>query len=447
MPSTDDNLTARIAELEAENEQLRADQQRADKRQAASALPRPHPGRAALSAAVIIVGLVLGTISVGASYAKNQLTDTELFVATFAPLANDPAVQAVVIDAVTDAVEESVDIPAITSSLFDELGKLGLSPRAQSALGLLQGPINQGMKSLVEKFVTDFVESAAFSDIWATTVRSTHTQLLATMQNAPGSAVTISANGSLELQLGPIISEVRSRLIANDVRIAEAIPAVDRSIVIVQDASLGSLTTIYALTVAIGSWLPWVALALLTAGVLLANRRRKALITTAIAAAILMGLLGIALAIGRTVVVGMLSGAAVTPAAGTVIYNAATESAASTVLALGVLAIVLVATAWMSGPSRVPERLRKSISQVASASRHAGDRHGISSGATGRWVERHHTLVITAIGAISAAVILLARPLTMSTVILTVVVAALVLLLVQFMRRPEPGEAAEEPEA
>lgn len=435
------DLAGRIAELEAENERLRADREGGDPS------PRqPRKGRAVLSAALIVVGLVLGVIGVGASYAKNMLTDTDLFVATLAPLADDPQIQAVIITSVTDAIDESVDIPALTATAFDGLDELDLSPRARSALNLLQGPINQGLQALIDDFVTTSVRSPAFSDIWAATVRGTHTQLVATMQHDPGTAVTISADGALELQLGSIIAEVRSRLIANDVRIAEAIPAVDRSIVIIQHDSLGTLTTVYALTAALGSWLPWVAVALLAGGVLLANHRRRALTATAIATAALMALLGVGLAVGRTVAVGMLARESVTPGAVTAVYDALTASAASTVLALGALAIVVVIVAWASGRARAAELLRASVGHAASAARSAAERHDISSGASGRWLERHHLLAVTVIGTIAAVVILFTRPLTITTILWTVVIAGIALLLVQFLRRPEPVPANEEPD-
>ncbi|WEK60811.1 MAG: hypothetical protein P0Y60_16155 [Candidatus Microbacterium colombiense] len=428
-------LAARLAELEAENARLK------------TALGAPVPagpprhvrsrGWSVLSAVLIVLGLALGSISVVTSYAKNQLTDTEMFVSTFAPLADDPEVQGVVTDAVTGAITDAVDLPGLTATVFDGLSGLDLPPRAASALGLLQAPIAQGLQSLVRGTVEDFIASPAFSDIWAATLRTTHTQVLATMQNDPGAALTIAAGGSLELQLGPIIAEVRSRLLANGVTFAQAIPAIDRSIVIVQDASLGSLTAIYAVIVAVGSWLPWVALALLTAGVFAARHRRRALVATAIAAGVLMGVLGLAIAIGRTIAAAAIAGGAVTAGAAEVIYDAVTAAAANTVLAIAVLAIAVAVTAWASGPARPARWLRETSGTVAAAARSAGDRRGITTGAIGRWIDRNHVLVLAAIATISAAVVLFTRPLSGSTIIATFVVAVLAVVVVQLVRRPD----------
>lgn len=443
--STSAALAARIAELEAENAELRARDAAAPAVEAPATASKPRSrGWSVLSAILIVLGLVLGSLSVITTYAKNQLTDTELFVATFAPLADDPEVQAVVTDAVTGAIEESVDIPALTSTVFDGLAGLDLPPRAASALSLLQGPIAQGLQSLVRGVVDDFVTSPAFATVWATTLRTTHTQVLATMQDDPSAAVTISSAGELELQLGPIIAEVRTRLLANGVSFAEAIPAVDRSIVIVKDASLGSLTTLYALLVAVGSWLPILALALLTAGVLTARRKRRALITTALAAGILMAFLGIALAIGRVIAAGAIArtDGPVTRSAAEVIYDAVTVAAANTMLAIGALAVATVIVAVFSGPSRPAVWMREASGTAAAAVRSAGDRRGVSTGATGRWLDRHHALVLAAIAVVAAAVLLLSRPLSIGTVIVTAVIAVLVVAIVQLLRRPENAEEA-----
>ena len=68
-------------------------------------------------------------------------------------------------DQVTAAIEEQVDIPALTSDVFDGIRALDLPPRAEQALGLLEGPATQGLQSLVSDIVDRVVTSPAFADV------------------------------------------------------------------------------------------------------------------------------------------------------------------------------------------------------------------------------------------------------------------------------------------
>jgi hypothetical protein len=115
---------------------------------------------------LVVIGLILAPVAVIAGWARLELVDTDRFVATFAPMAEDPDVQAFIADQVTVAIEEQVDIPALTADLFDGLRQLDLPPRAETALGLLEQPATQGLQSLVSGVVDRIVTSEAFEDIW-----------------------------------------------------------------------------------------------------------------------------------------------------------------------------------------------------------------------------------------------------------------------------------------
>jgi hypothetical protein len=333
----------------------------------------PHLGRrwlSALSAVLIVLGLVLGTASVLTGYVRSTLADTDGFVATFAPLAADPEVQAVVSDAVTQAVEEAVDIPLLTSQVFDGIRSLGISDEASSALSLLEGPTVQGLRSLLAGIVRDVVASDAFAEVWTQALRVSHAQVISTLEGDSDAALRIGDSG-LELQIGPIVDAVRERLLADGVSFANAIPAVDRRIVLVEDASLGQIATAYGLLIGLAAWLPLISLALLAGGMLLARGRRRALLVTAVAAASLMAVLGIALAVGRTVLVGQLVGlgGAVTPKAGGVVYDLVTGAMAVTALWIAIVAVAVALGSWAAGPGAVPRRLRSGVVTAANGIR------------------------------------------------------------------------------
>lgn len=429
-------LTARIAELEAENESLR--EARGERSPDASRSRRR--GASIASAVLVVLGLILGTASVLVTSASNQLLDTERFMGTFGSLAEEPEVQKVVIAGVMDAIDSSVDIPSLTAPVFDGIESLGLAPRAASALGLLRAPVNQGLHSLIETQVGDFVRSSAFADIWATTLRTTHTQLVATLQGRSDAAVSIGSTGTIELQIGPVVAEVRERLIANGMVFAQAIPAVDRSIVLVENPSLASLPALYALTAAVATWLPWLALVLITAGIWCARNRRRALIATSIAALGILLVLAAALAIARVGLGALLlrPAGALTPDALRVLYDAVTSSTTELIVALSTIAIITTVAAWLGSTGRTARAMRGAVDEAANAVRSAGERRDLTTGAFGLWLDRHRALVLATIVVVAAAIVFLNRPISVGVVLPTAVIATFAALLVPFLRRSAP---------
>ncbi|MFE6965861.1 hypothetical protein ACFVAJ_12140 [Agromyces sp. NPDC057679] len=449
---TSAELEARVAELEAENARLRSvETTEVSGAQAApvTAEKRRGRGRGRTVAAVVLVviGLLLAPVAVVAGWARLELVDTDRFVATFAPLAEDPEVQEYVSDQVTAAIERQVDIPQLTADLFDGLRALDLPPRAEAALGLLEAPATQGLQSLVADVVDRLVASDAFADIWRTALQTTHTQFVAAMQGDPDAMLEIGGDGTLSVQIGPIIEAVKERLSERGVGFADAIPVVEQSIVVAQGDAFVLVSTLYAIAVGIGTWLPWVALAFLVAGVLVAKRRSTAFVWTAGGFALVMALLAAGFEIGKVVFVATLSPSIIPGDAAEVIYAQLTELMRSTTVALLVLALFAALIAWVAGPWAPARSLRGFAGSGFAALRRAGDKHGLSTGSFGHWLDRSHGLIAGAIALIAAAVILLNRPVTTASVVTTVLLALLVLLILEVLRRPvdEPEEAVGEP--
>ena len=133
------DLLKRVSELEAENAVLR--ERIPDVADGGPDAPVAAPARkrrswawTLLATVLIVLGAILAPVAVVASWAKVQLTDTDSFVATYAPLAHDPGVQAFVTNEALKAVQENVDIPQVTSQVIDGITGLGTGPVATKAL-------------------------------------------------------------------------------------------------------------------------------------------------------------------------------------------------------------------------------------------------------------------------------------------------------------------------
>ncbi|HEU0182704.1 MAG TPA: hypothetical protein VFR16_10990 [Agromyces mariniharenae] len=448
-------LQARVAELEAENRALKSEADAAATALGATptdeAAARRSRGRGRTAAAIVLVviGLILAPVAVIAGWARLELVDTDRFVATFAPMAEDPDVQAYIADQVTAAIEEQVDIPGLTADLFEGLKQLDLPPRAETALGLLEQPATQGLQALVSGVVDRIVTSEAFEDIWAAALRASHTQFVAAVQGSPDAALEIGSGGTLSVQLGPIIEAVKQRLEDQGVGFASAIPVVDKSIVVAQNDAFTVVQTVYALAVAAGTWIPWICLGLLVAGVLIAKNRPKALVWTAGGFALSMGLLAAGVGVGRLYFVGAVSPSIMPRDAAESLFDGLVEFMLSTILALFVLALLIAVIAWFSGPWRPARAARDFAGSGFTAVRRSAAKRGLTTGSFGIALDRWRGVAYTIIALVATAVVLFNRPVTLGVVFWTLVLALVALLIVELLRRPaaEVAEAQAQAEA
>ncbi|WP_313546759.1 hypothetical protein [Leifsonia aquatica] len=440
--TTNAELLQRIAALEAENASLRdnlGENPTVPLPDTADAVPRAHTRGWAwtlLATVLIVIGSLLAPVAVVASWAKVQLTDTQSFVDTFAPLADDPAVQAYVTDEAVKVIQENVDIPQITSQVVDGITDLGTGPVATKALDALKGPLAQGIVSLIQTTVGNFVSSDAFAQVWQEALRTTHTQLVATMQNDPKAAVAIGADGSVGIQLAPIIDRVKQLLVDQGLTFASQIPTIDRTITVAQNSSIPTIQLFYGVAVAAGAWLQWIALAFLALGVVVARRRALALVWAAVGLALSMVVVVAGIGIGRLVFIGSVSPSLLPSKVADTVFRTVTTAMQDTGVAVLVLAIVVAVVGWYSGPFAVPRKLRGFFGSGVTWVREAAERHGISTGRTGEWIYAQRALLRAVVALIAAALVLFVRPLTTPLIIWTLVLAALVIAILELVQRP-----------
>jgi len=451
---TNDELARRVAQLEEENAALLRASANASAAQsgtgtAAQARPRRSWGWALLSVTLIVIGMVLAPVAVVATWARAELTDTESFVATFAPLADDEEVQVFVTDQAMLAITDAVDIPALTSDVVDGITELGTPPRATAALEALKGPAAAGIRSLIETQIAGFVASESFADVWATALRVSHRQLVATMEGDPDAAVRLGANGEIGVQLAPIIEAVKSALIDRGIGLAEQIPVVDRTITVAKSDAVPTAQLGYGLAVAAGVWLPWVSIGLLAVGVLVARRKNAALVATAVVLALVMTVLLALFAVGHAVFTTSVAPGLIPGGVSSVLFETVVDRMRSTTVAVLTLAVVVALVGWFAGPYEVPRRLRSLGASAADALRDAVERRGVTTGRVGLWLHRQRVLLRAAVAVIASLVILFVRPLSPSTLVWTLVAALVAIALLELAQRPpaQTDDAAEAADA
>ena len=279
------------------------------------------------------------------------------------------------------AVDAQVDLGRLTQELVDGLIALGTGPRATTALRTLQATATDGLRSLIRDGVTEFVASDKFDTAWAEALRIGHTQMVATLSNDPTAVATISEDGSLGIPLGPIVERVKADLVERGITVAGRIPPVDRTIVLVHSDQLPTVQVAYGITVAVGTWLPWVVVALLVGGVLVANRRPRALLWAAGGFAFVMALMAIMFAVGRIALVAAVPASVLPGSVSSLFYDTATDGMRSTAVAAAVLGLAVgrggVAGGAVPHSDPTPRGLRERRRPAARDRRRAWPQHRI----------------------------------------------------------------------
>ena len=179
---------------------------------------------------LIVVGCVLAPLSVAAIWTRNQVTNTERYIATVTPLASDPAIQNAIADQITAQVFTYIDVQGLTNQAVDALAERGLNPTLETQLRALAVPIANGVQSFTRSQVGKVVESDAFADAWVQANRVAHTELVRALTGEGGGSVTVE-NDTVSLNLAAFIETVKQRLIDSGFSVAERIPTVKASFV------------------------------------------------------------------------------------------------------------------------------------------------------------------------------------------------------------------------
>ena len=210
-------------ELEAEVERLRAERHELEERvETLEARPVKRRRMRRIATPVFVaLSIIVFTVTVPAAWGARTVLNTDRYVATVAPLADDPAVQASIATKLTDQVFSALNVEG---TLSDALGALG--ERAT----VLAGPLTIAVKGFVRDQVERVVASEAFKTFWVEANRFVHTQVLAILR---GDTETITTReGKVLLNLLPLVNlalgsidAVASDLVGRDV----TLPAISQS--------------------------------------------------------------------------------------------------------------------------------------------------------------------------------------------------------------------------
>ncbi|WP_329622488.1 hypothetical protein OG357_20290 [Streptomyces sp. NBC_01255] len=381
-------LRARIAALEAST----------------AARPPRHRLRSFCAALLIVIGCVLTPLGLVASWTSDIVGDTDRYVQTVEPLASDPAVQAAVATRVTNVVMEHIDLNALLEGVAPEQ-----RPLLEKALGKLGDSLESAVASFVHDRTQDVVASSAFATIWTDANRAIHTSLDRALTGSDEGAVKIDTD-KVTIDLAPVIDRVKERLVDSGLTVAGKIPEIHTDFTVLQADDIGKVKTGFSLLQAMGVWLPVISVLLVAGGILLAARRRRALVAGALGIAVAALVLGIALTVFRTVYLNALP-SGVSPAAAGAVYDTLVRYLRTSVRVFVTLGVLVAIAAWISGPSRPATLARGLWDSGISATRATADHAGLRTGPVGPFVRRYRTWITwILVGAAAAACVFWPHP-------------------------------------
>ncbi|MFJ6797627.1 hypothetical protein [Streptomyces sp. NPDC091268] len=271
--------------------------------------------RSALSAVIIALVALLVPASAVAYWADHELGSADRYTAAMSPLAGDPAVQRVVVTQASRGLSGQIDA----------------------------GPFQGGVDALLGEALRSFVGTPAYRTAWDAANRAAHAAFLQALTTGDGDAVTID--------LAPVIEQVKSVLVEDQIPLADRIPVTHLSVKVMEYDDLGALRKGFRMLQVAGLWLPALTLVLAAAAIALAVHRRRAVIATGLGLAVGAGLLWIAVAVCRSLTLDDLPADIDRPAAEAV-YDALTaflRTTAWVVLAIGLAAAL---GTWLTGRLR-----------------------------------------------------------------------------------------------
>ncbi|MGH2636615.1 MAG: hypothetical protein ACRDHU_10805 [Actinomycetota bacterium] len=148
------------------------------------------------TAILLVLAVLLFALAVPGVWVRRTLADTDRYVATVAPLAQDEAVQEYLARTVTTQVFSALGVEdRLQSSLSS------LAPR----LVFLAGPMADAVRGFVQEKVQQIFASDAFASYWGRANRFVHQQVIAALRGE-GEAVTV-ADGKVVLSLLPLVNQ------------------------------------------------------------------------------------------------------------------------------------------------------------------------------------------------------------------------------------------------
>jgi len=373
----------------------------------------PLPKKRASIWRTLLVGLLvlLGAVSLDAAnhavWLNRTVQNTDAWVATVGPLAQNEAVTTAVSGVVVHQVVQAIDVSRLISNFVP-------GPVAN----LVAGPIVSNLETFASKYVNDFMQTDTFYNLWLNANRLAHEQVKNLLSHT-------DTSGNVSIDLTPVVQNVDAQLRQRGIDLFNGgnIPQ-GLGVLHLQGKTLGQILTVLQFLQAFAILLPILTLLLFAAAILFSRSRRRGFVVVGVVSAIALALEFVGWRLAKGQVLANFHNET----------NRAGADAAWGILLQGlyqqtvfllVIALVVALVAWLAGPIGLAKWIRDQVRERFGDVRGAGARRDTPLARFLRQWRRQ-----LEIGAIVLAIVLLVllpdiSPLSVVVVTLAVVIAVI----------------------
>jgi hypothetical protein len=381
--------------------------------------------RRILCGALVVIVCLLAPLALLAVWTHNTLLNTDQYVETVGPLAEDPAIQQAISNRVVEALKANVNIEDRVQDALPERAAF-VAPFVAS-----------GIESFAREASLRLAESDRFQNLWNEANRRAHTQVVAVL-TGEGSDRVSTKNGEVVVRLGPIVESVKSRLsnLGLDIFDNSSGTRVSRQLVLFKSEELTKIQGGVDLLDSLAWVLPILLLVLLALAILISPNRRRTVLRTAIWIAVGMALVLVLFNVGRTFYLDAVTGAGANHDAAAAAYDQILSFLRTSARTAFVVAVIVAIGAWVAGPGRAATRIRGTFTGMGS-----GGESGVEPSPIGLWVARYRTALRVVIIGVALVVLIAMNRVTPLTVLVIAIIVVALLVLVEFLARNVPRDS------
>ncbi len=383
---------------------------------------------------LLVIVAVLAFSAVLARFARSEVLDTDRYVETVTPLAGNAVLQDELANQITAEIMTRADIANVTSEALTSLTQN--APNVPPAVAGLAPVLTQQAQGFINQAVSALLRSDQFETLWVQANKRAHQRLVAVLTGDTTDAIKVDDNGTVSIELGPVIANVRTELKNRGFSFADKIPDVSKSFVIFESPDLVKAQNVVSALDKASTILPWLTLLVAAAAIWAAPKgsRRRAFSLVGVSVAIAMALLAIAISIGRSVYLDAIPADVLSSSAAEVLIDTILVPLRTTLRAVAVLAVIIALVGHLTGSSRSAVAIRAAFGKGLNAAR------GNASGRVPHPVEVYAAKVRLPlrIGIVAVAIIVLVfwnYPSGL-VVMVTVIISVLALLVVELVAQP-----------
>ena len=312
-----------------------------------SEAPSPRPRRRGLAIALIVAASVLAFATLFAIWIDRQVLNTDNWTEASSQMLDDPAIRDRTAEYLTDQLYANVDVAGQIRS--------ALPPRAQ----FLAEPAAGLLRDRIELRASEALVRPKVQELWENANRAAHERLLQVLDG--GGPNLSTEGGTVVLDLKGLLADLQERSGVGG-RIGAALPASAAQITILHSDELATAQDVAKVLDGLPIVLGVLSFALLGAALLVAPTYRRRAVRLYGAGLVVAGAGALAVTAwaGEMIVDSLASTDSTAPAVRGVwdIYDSLLVEAATATIGYG---LVLIAGAWLAGPSRSAVATRRAM--------------------------------------------------------------------------------------